>query len=221
MKPSPRQFRPCLRWGDVGLAGATGCLILLMGACAPAAFGQDYYIQNWHVEDGLPDGQITAIQQTAGGSLWIGTPKGLARFDGVGFKVFKAGFAGGLTDSRITCLLASRDGTLWISTQDGNIVRYQHGSFERVPLPPGFTLDLKDNRAPGGSLWERRMQAIEGSDGARNDAVLDSRFHLVEDGGGYLVACFQYDGHEAESESVDGFHANQWTAEGRCSPIGG
>jgi ligand-binding sensor domain-containing protein/signal transduction histidine kinase len=159
-------------------------MTLLNLVCGAGAFGQEYHVQNWHVEDGLPDGEITAIQQTPGGSLWVGTPKGLARFDGVRFKVFKAGSASALTDSRITWLLASRDGTLWISTQDGNVVRNQHESFESVRPPISFTFDQKENRAPGSSLWERRMHLLEGNDGARDDGALDSRTHLVEDGEG-------------------------------------
>ena len=50
------------------------------------------------VHQGLPDGDITAIQQTPDGFLWVGTPKGLARFDGMQFKVFNPDNTPGLTD---------------------------------------------------------------------------------------------------------------------------
>jgi ligand-binding sensor domain-containing protein/signal transduction histidine kinase len=164
---------------------AFGITMLSLAFCSNT-LGQEYYVQNWHVEDGLPDGEITSIQETAGGSLWVGTPKGLARFDGVRFKVFKAGSTAALTDSRITWLLASRDGTLWISTQDGNVTQYEHGNFESVHFPAGYASDKKETRAPGGSLWERRMHLIESGEGAHDDSVLDSCSHLVEDGQGAI-----------------------------------
>jgi len=38
------------------------------------------------VENGLPQNKINALAQTRDGYLWVGTLKGLARFDGVRFK---------------------------------------------------------------------------------------------------------------------------------------
>ncbi len=178
---SPNPLRPaCVRFG---LAGVIAWLNL---AAVPGAFAQEFHVQNWNVEDGLPDGEITAIQQTPGGSLWVGTPKGLAQFDGVRFKVFKAGSSAALTDSQITWLMASRDGTLWISTQDGNVVRNQHGWFESVRPPVSIAPDQKENRAPGSPLWERRMQLLEGDDAAPDEGLLDNPNHLVEDGEGAI-----------------------------------
>jgi ligand-binding sensor domain-containing protein/signal transduction histidine kinase len=170
-----------------------------------AAAGQEYHVQNWHVEDGLPDGEITAIQQTPDGYLWIGTPKGLARFDGVRFKVFKAAPTSVLTDSRITWLLTSRNGTLWISTQDGNVVRSHDGRFESVRPPASLPPEQQETRAPGNWLWERRMRLIEGDEGARQDRVLDSRTHLVEDGEGAIWW-------HASDSMVMRLKTNHWTA---------
>jgi ligand-binding sensor domain-containing protein/signal transduction histidine kinase len=153
---------------------------LLIPPCALTASGQQYYVQNWHVEDGLPDGEITAIQQTPDGYLWIGTPKGLARFDGVRFKVFKASSNSGLPDSRITWLMTSHEGTLWISTQDGNIVRRRDGKFENARPPLNSSLE-KEKRSPGSWLWERRMHIIEGNEGPDDQGALGNRTQLFED----------------------------------------
>jgi len=67
------------------------CGLLVLAAPVFLNAGREFHVQNWRREDGLPDGQITALEQTADGYLWIGTAKGLARFDGIRFKVFKAG----------------------------------------------------------------------------------------------------------------------------------
>jgi ligand-binding sensor domain-containing protein len=48
----------------------------------------NFLVDSWHTESGLPDGNVTALAQTPDGYLWVGTFKGLARFDGVRFTIF-------------------------------------------------------------------------------------------------------------------------------------
>src|SRR5688572_20989215 len=58
---------------------------------APGALSQstpEYIIDVWQTEDGLPQNSVNAIAQTPDGYLWLATFNGLARFDGVAFKVF-------------------------------------------------------------------------------------------------------------------------------------
>src|ERR1044072_9453475 len=47
-----------------------------------------YRVTRWTSENGLPQSSIMALVQSRDGYLWIGTLKGLVRFDGVKFKVF-------------------------------------------------------------------------------------------------------------------------------------
>jgi len=61
--------------------------VLLAGRLSGAA--QDFQVRNWHVADGLPDGTVTSLAQTPDGYLWVGTPKGLARFDGFSFTLLE------------------------------------------------------------------------------------------------------------------------------------
>ena len=49
-----------------------------------------YTSRTWQTEDGLPHNVVQAIAQTPDGYLWVGTPSGLARFDGVHFTTFDA-----------------------------------------------------------------------------------------------------------------------------------
>ena len=71
----------------------------------------------WQVEDGLPQNSVLAVLQAREGYLWLGTANGLARFDGVRFKVF--GLADGLPGLLVRVLLEDREGTLWIGTGSG------------------------------------------------------------------------------------------------------
>ena len=82
------------------------------------------------MEEGLPDGEITAIAQTPEGYLWIGTPKGLARFDGARFRVYQPKNTPELKDASVANLLTDHAGRLWIGTADGMMLRWSAGKFE-------------------------------------------------------------------------------------------
>lgn len=46
-------------------------------------------LDSWGTERGLPGESIMAIAQTSDGYLWMGTDKGLVRFDGFNFHQFE------------------------------------------------------------------------------------------------------------------------------------
>ena len=74
-----------------------GCVLtLVLGPLATptrseATDVKRYLVDSWPGESGLPQNTITGIAQTADGYLWITTLDGVARFDGVRFRMFKAG----------------------------------------------------------------------------------------------------------------------------------
>jgi signal transduction histidine kinase/ligand-binding sensor domain-containing protein len=96
----------------------------------------EYTIQNWQVEQGLPQISITSIAQTPDGYLWLGTFNGLVRFDGVRFVVFDEGNTPALGSSRIAQLQTDDQGALWIVTATGGCVRMAAGQFTATPAPP-------------------------------------------------------------------------------------
>src|SRR5580704_12564307 len=67
------------------------CLIaLLLSFAPPADIAQtkvqvQYTRRIWHIQDGLPEEPVQAVQQSSDGFLWIGTAGGLVRFDGFRF----------------------------------------------------------------------------------------------------------------------------------------
>jgi ligand-binding sensor domain-containing protein/two-component sensor histidine kinase len=99
----------------------------------------EYRIDVWQTSDGLPGNAVTSIKQTADGYLWIGTLNGLARFDGVRFKIFGEG--SGLPNGRVLCLLAARDDTLWIGTDGGGLASYRDGTFRVLTTKDGLSSD--------------------------------------------------------------------------------
>jgi ligand-binding sensor domain-containing protein/signal transduction histidine kinase len=128
--------------------------------------GQEYSVQNWHLEDGLPDEEINAVTQTPDGYLWVGTYKGLARFDGEKFKVFNSESNPNLPDSRICNLLTDREGTLWIGTLDGNLTREKGGRFEPVQPPLPLPVNPDKQRPPGSWLWGFHSDLIADGEGS-------------------------------------------------------
>lgn len=132
----------------------------LAGWWSILAFGaapdwQRFTFQSWHTEDGLPQNHSTSIVQTRDGYLWFGTYSGLARFDGVQFRVFNAGNTPGMVSSRITSLFEDRRGVLWIGHDAGELTQLKEGRFESVSIQGnplgGAILSISDDE--DGHVW--------------------------------------------------------------------
>lgn len=109
------------------LAIAFGLLAGL--ATANAGTGQ-FLVQAWQTSEGLPHNAPTAVLQSADAYLWIATPSGLARFDGVRFETFNV--ASGLPDNRVLSIMQDRTGSLWIGTAKG-LARRSGGRIDTLP----------------------------------------------------------------------------------------
>jgi ligand-binding sensor domain-containing protein len=71
-----------------------------------------YAHQVWKTDAGLPQNSVQSTLQTRDGYLWLGTERGLVRFDGVRFTVFDKGNTPGLQNSNVQVLFQDRDGGL-------------------------------------------------------------------------------------------------------------
>lgn len=117
------------------MAAVLACLAWPASRAAEEPPGGDYLLQRWDVDDGLPDDAVAAITQTHDGYLWIGTARGLARFDGVRFRLFTAANTPALVSGNVRFLAEDGDGVLWIGLSRGGVVRYREGVFETVTQP--------------------------------------------------------------------------------------
>ena len=106
------------------VAGAVCISVLLSLFCDSAfALGVDRTIAQFHhtvwtAKDGAPS-QIVALAQTRDGHLWIGTARGLFRFDGVRFERYAPSAGDTLPSHNVHALMATADGGLWLSTRSG------------------------------------------------------------------------------------------------------
>jgi len=68
----------------------------------------------------LPDNIINAVTQTKDGYIWLGTPVGLVRFDGVEFKVLDPAALAEGRSSTVTSLAGEKDGGLWVGLENSS-----------------------------------------------------------------------------------------------------
>jgi ligand-binding sensor domain-containing protein/signal transduction histidine kinase len=138
-----------------------GVVLLLLGAMgvpllSETAHAKRYRIDVWQGERGLPQNTITGIAQTSDGYLWITTLDGVARFDGVRFRMFKAGDTPALGSGRIRFLLTGRQGELWLATQEGGVIQLEDDRFTSLALPESRGVRsavIQVAREDSGALW--------------------------------------------------------------------
>lgn len=75
------------------------------------------------VAEGLPSSHVTAIAHDRAGYVWIATEDGLARYDGVGFRLWRhaPGDAGALPGNNVQALHVDAWDRLWVATEFGGI----------------------------------------------------------------------------------------------------
>jgi ligand-binding sensor domain-containing protein/signal transduction histidine kinase len=85
---------------------------------------------------------VTSIAQTSDGYLWIGTDKGLFRFDGLAFRRFERALSDPFLIGPVRTLLVDGSGDLWILLQNTQVFRYHNGKVEviRTNIASGATI---------------------------------------------------------------------------------
>ena len=83
-------------------------------ALSPDRTIRQFHHTAWTAKDGAPS-QISALAQTKDGFLWIGSARGLFRFDGVHFESYTPPDGVTLPSHNIYTLMATPDGGLWVS----------------------------------------------------------------------------------------------------------
>ena len=109
-------------------------------ALDPARALSQYVHQAWGQEQGLPTGTIYALSTSSDGYLWIGTDRGLIRFNGITFDLIQRPIPALPPIGRVRGLISDTEGTLWILLEGGHMLAYRDGhfsdGFEAAGLPP-------------------------------------------------------------------------------------
>jgi len=119
-----------IRWAFFGIVLL--CLVHEARGLDPNRLPSQYVREEWITASRFPGGAINTIGQTADGYLWIGTDKGLIRFDGFNFKFVS--FTSDTTASKVPILqlLVDAAGKLWLRPQGTDLLRQLDGKFENV-----------------------------------------------------------------------------------------
>lgn len=105
------------------------CLAMTSFATDPRREVFQYQHDSWGSERGFPGGSVSSVAQTTDGYLWIGTDRGLVRFDGITFRLYQNG-GPGLPIGAVQQLFADNQGNLWILLKTTQVLRYRDGRFE-------------------------------------------------------------------------------------------
>lgn len=112
-------------------------------------------------QDGLPSSTQFKLAQDRDNNLWVATLDGLARYDGVGFRVWRhdPDVPGSLPGNDVQVVLIDHGNQVWVAVQDAGIARYR-------PQDDRFDLWRHDpDQVTGQGLPSNRIWALA-SDGA-------------------------------------------------------
>ena len=112
----------------------------------------EYSLDRWGRENGFSWGSVTSISQSADGYLWVGTDKGLVRFDGYGFRLFENA-GSGLKIGAVHRLFADHQGNLWILLATTELLRYHDGRFEAGRDEAQFGITAVGQRKDGSVVF--------------------------------------------------------------------
>lgn len=154
---------------------------LSVQAAAPPATPQ---FVSMRVNDGLPSSVVYKTVQDHDGFIWIGTQDGLARYDGVGFRIFRHDPAdpGSIASNDVSALLIDRDGRLWCGGEASGLNRleadgktFTHWRHKAGDLSTIASDDLGAIvEDAGGAIW------VGTYDGGVNRLEADGRFMHVD-----------------------------------------
>jgi len=166
-------------------AGIVAYLCALIGLWSAHPLSAQYRFSQWTVDTGLPHSGVRGIVQTPDGYLWVATLNGLARFDGVRFKVYDKSTTPEMSSSRFLAMVPGTGEDLWLLSDDYNLVWMHKGSFLTLDASHGvkphevtaITNDrgkvwvLSERRA---LLWDEPKQRFERAEFSTDDLQFDA-----------------------------------------------
>ncbi|MGD2092988.1 MAG: two-component regulator propeller domain-containing protein [Candidatus Aminicenantes bacterium] len=108
----------------------------------PGKRTSQYICDTWGIEENLPQSTVVTIIQDKQGYLWLGTQEGLARFDGVDFKVYNKRNTEQISNNRIQVLYEDSAGNLWIGTNGGGLVQRANETFTAYTTGDGLSNNI-------------------------------------------------------------------------------
>ena len=95
-------------------------------------YSQTYSFRNYGAENNIPDGYVYTFDQSDDGFLWVGTGKGLTRFDGYDF--FNVIYPDSSTLRIANRSLKDKSGKIWFGCNDGTVYFTKNNRLVQVNL---------------------------------------------------------------------------------------
>ncbi len=124
-------------------------IISINGQIASSSF------RHFTTEDGLPSSEVYNVIQDRKGNIWLGTDRGVTRFDGYEFRTYS--YKDGLTDNTVFKLLEDKRGRVWMLTFSGKIFYFENDKIKpykfnemlfktaQSMIPKAFYIDSLEN----------------------------------------------------------------------------
>ncbi len=130
-----------------------------------------YSIRSWGVDEGLPSSQVSSMDQTSDGRLWLATSRGLCVYDGFVFETFTHANHPELGNSDIVSVKVGPNDQVWFVDQSGKV-----GFFD------------------GSQFHERSLASIRGEEvRIRKIAVNQDGLVIGATGGGAIIELFPHE----------------------------
>jgi ligand-binding sensor domain-containing protein len=103
-------------------------------------------------QDGLTGSTVTALLEDRQGTVWLGTDRGLIRWDGQARPVTERAGPGA---NLVTSLIEARDGAVWAAVPGVGACRYDGSGFSRLTRADGLVDESVASLAedPRGGIW--------------------------------------------------------------------
>ncbi|HET7705644.1 MAG TPA: EAL domain-containing protein [Thermoanaerobaculia bacterium] len=137
-------------------------LLLALPLCVNSAWGIDpalsldqNVVRTWTVDQGLPQGTVYALTQSADGYIWAATQEGFVRFDGTDFVTYDKASVPQIRNNMTLALLAARDGSLYAATNGGGVVHIDGRRVRSFGVADGLPSDAATAlyESGNGTLW--------------------------------------------------------------------
>lgn len=137
----------------------------------------------WTPKEGGPWG-VNEITQSPDGFIWLASPEGLIRFDGVKFEAFTPPGYDPATAPSVVSVLATRSGEVWVGLGGfGGVAAFRDGRMVSTGMPnPAYQVTnlVQDH---DGAIWAATTRAGEALRRYRNGRweVIDLEWNLPDD----------------------------------------
>jgi ligand-binding sensor domain-containing protein/serine phosphatase RsbU (regulator of sigma subunit) len=119
------------------------------------SIAQTLNLNQFGIEEGLPQSSVYTMLQGKDGSIWVGTMNGVSKYNGLSFENFTK--KNGLAENRVTASCQDNQGNIWFGHWSGGITKYdvQAKTFTEVlpgsiKLSKSITCIVADDK---GGIW--------------------------------------------------------------------